>query len=46
MVSKYKRQGSLIAAVRRDDSPIDKKNPRTQFSDQILKRVIGSERAN
>jgi len=27
-------------------SPVQKKNPRTRFTEKILKQVIGQERAN
>ena len=29
-----------------DSSPVQKKNPRTRFTERILKQVIGQERAN
>lgn len=28
------------------ESPVEKKNPRTRFTEKILKQVIGQERAN
>jgi len=28
------------------DSPVQRKNPRTRFTDKILKSIVGNERAN
>ena len=36
----------LVEPSKIEGSPVDKRIVRTQFSDQILKRVIGPERAN
>jgi len=46
MESSLKKQSSLVSPLMDEDSPIGRKNPRTQFSDQILKRIIGNDRAN
>ena len=37
---------NLAGEVPDPASPVQKKNPRTRFTEKILKQVIGQERAN
>ena len=40
------RTGSLVLPEERNGSPVEQRNPRTLFSEQILKKVVGQDRAS
>ena len=40
------RTGTLVMPEERNGSPVEQRNPRTLFSEQILKKVVGQDRAS
>lgn len=43
--STLERAGSVVLPAQTEGSPVDKRNPRTQFTEQILKKIVGHSRA-